>query len=181
MKRRPVLFGSAAVVALWSGWILLHGRDAPEGIVGAVEASRLPRAPGPRIAAATPAPEHADATAAPRGKLPETARSDAFASRAWLAPPPPPPPPAPQPPPTPTPPPPPPAPPPLPTLPYRFVGLLDEGKAGRPRVFLALGDKLIVADTGQVLEGGFRLDSISGQELVFTHVQQSTTLRLSVQ
>jgi hypothetical protein len=69
----------------------------------------------------------------------------------------------------------------LPTLPYRFVGLLDEGKAAKPRVFLALGDKLIVADTGQVLEGGFRLDSISGQELVFTHMQQQKTLHLSVQ
>jgi hypothetical protein len=32
-----------------------------------------------------------------------------------------------------------------------------------------------------VLEGGFRLDSISGQELVFTHMQQQKTLRLSVQ
>lgn len=179
MKRRPVIFASAAVVALWSGWIVMQGTaTSGEAAAGSAAWKKPPQRP----AAAAPA-QGADRVAAVvdaplRAPLPESANADAFAARDWQPPPPPPPPAPPPPPPAP------PAPPPapvLPTLPYRFVGLLDEGAGAKPRVFLSLGDKLLVASAGESLEGGFRLDAISGQELVFTHLQQNITLRLSVQ
>jgi len=65
-------------------------------------------------------------------------------------------------------------------LPYRFVGLLDEGRGAKPRVFLALGEKLLVAGVGDRLEGGYQLVAISAQELVFQHVQNNVTLKLAV-
>ncbi len=71
----------------------------------------------------------------------------------------------------------PPPPPPL-VLPYRFIGMLDDPQSSAQRVFLAIGEKLIVASTGEVLDGGFRLDAIRATELVFTHVQQGRTVRL---
>jgi hypothetical protein len=47
-------------------------------------------------------------------------------------------------------------------------------------VFLAVGDKLIHARAGELLEGGYRLESISAKELVFVQLQQNLTLRMSV-
>ena len=120
----------------------------------------------------------ASATALPAGqRLAAASERDAFGTRNWLAPPPPPPKAAPAPvvvvaapvaPP----------PPPPPTLPYRFVGMLDGNPANRPQVFLALGEKLLVAAPGDVLDGGFRLDTVRNTELVFTHVQQGLTVRM---
>ena len=34
MKRRPVLFASAAMVGLWSAWIVMHGQAGAGGTVG---------------------------------------------------------------------------------------------------------------------------------------------------
>lgn len=58
--------------------------------------------------------------------------------------------------------------------------MFDEGRGSTPRVFLTLGDKLLVAGVGDVLEGGFRLVAISGQELVFNHLKDNVTLKLAV-
>ncbi len=66
-----------------------------------------------------------------------------------------------------------------PQLPYRFLGTYAE-KTDSPTVFLTLGERLIVAKTGDTLEGGFRLETVSARELTFVHVQQNVTLRLSV-
>ncbi len=68
---------------------------------------------------------------------------------------------------------------PPPQLPYRFLGTYAE-KADSPSVFLAMGDRLIIAKAGDTLDGGFRLDTVSARELTFTHIQQNVTLRLSV-
>lgn len=180
MKRRPILFGSAAAVSLWSAWIVLRNpASARDGVELAEPSARAP-APRARIEPAAPGPttRTADANRALRPKLEGATGSDAFAPRDWEPPPPPPPPP----PPVVAPPPPaPPPPPPPPVLPYRFVGLLDDKGAVKPRVFLSLGDKLLIVSAGDALEGGFRLDAITAQELVFTHVQNNVTLRLDVQ
>lgn len=180
MNHRPVLFASAAVVTLWSAWIVLGRADAGPRAMSTPTA-RAPQAPAPQ-----PAPQPSTATvvvlarsdeaAAPRPRIEAATAVDAFAQREWVAPPPPAPP-APRVAPTP---PPPPPPPPPPTLPYRFVGLLDEGAAARPRVFLSIGEKLLVAGVGDELEGGYRLVAISAQEIVFTHVQNNVTLKLAV-
>jgi hypothetical protein len=171
MKRRPVLFASAAVVGLWSAWIVLHGGASDRGT--RVVAATVTRAPAASPGTPAPAPE---ATPAARPRLDAKPGDDTFAAREWFKPPPPPPPP----PAAPPPPAPPPPPPPPPTLPYRFVGMLDEGPKAKPRVFLSIGDKLLVAGVGDTLEGGYKLTAISGQELVFTHVQNNVTLKLVV-
>ncbi len=72
-----------------------------------------------------------------------------------------------------------PAPVPPPQLPFRFLGTYAE-KSDSPTVFLTLGERLIVAKTGDTLEGGFRLETVSARELTFIHIQQNVTLRLSV-
>jgi hypothetical protein len=76
---------------------------------------------------------------------------------------------------------PPPPPPPRPTLPYRYVGMLSERDGGDARVFLMLGDKMLMARRGETLEGGWRLDIISPQELQFVRPLDNTTLKLSVE
>ena len=53
-------------------------------------------------------------------------------------------------------------------------------KTGAPSVFLAIGERLIVAKSGDTVEGGFRLQTVSARELTFVHVQQNVTLRMSV-
>ena len=78
----------------------------------------------------------------------------------------------------PPPPPPPPAPPPL-RVPYRLMGALSE-KGVPVSVFLTLGNAVINAKPGDVLEGGFKLESISARELVFVHQQLNQTVRLPV-
>jgi hypothetical protein len=180
VKRRPVLFGSAAAVGLWSAWIVLRNpASAQAGLELAKPVARAP-APRPRAepAASMPVGRTADARTTLRPKLEGDAGADAFAPRDWEPPPPPPPPP----PPVMAPPPPaPPPPPPPPVLPYRFVGLLDDKGAVKPRVFLSFGEKLLIVSAGDSLEGGFRLDAITAQELVFTHIQNNVTLRLDVQ
>lgn len=180
MKRRPILFGSAAAAGLWSAWIVLRSQASAQA--GVELSSPAARAPAPRPRAEAPAPgpttRTVEARTTLRPKLESDASSDAFAPRDWEPPPPPPPPP----PPVMAPPPPaPPPPPPPPVLPYRFVGLLDDKGAVKPRVFISLGDKLLIASVGDTLEGGFRLDAITAQELVFTHIQNNVLLRLDVQ
>jgi hypothetical protein len=56
--------------------------------------------------------------------------------------------------------------------------MLDSEPANQPKVFLSLGEKLIVAGAGDTVEGGFRLDTIRATELVFTHVQLGQTVRM---
>jgi len=59
VKRRPLLFASAAAVSLWSAWIVLNG--GPDASARAVSAS-VPRKPAPPASAATNA---ASSSAAP--------------------------------------------------------------------------------------------------------------------
>lgn len=68
---------------------------------------------------------------------------------------------------------------PPPRLPYRFVGLMTEN--GKPaRVYLALGDQLIEARPGDLLDGGYQLQSIAPRELVFLNTQLKLTVRMPV-
>jgi hypothetical protein len=187
--RKAVLWGTAAVVTAWAGWIVWRGDEVSQGVVAPrATTDRAPaRTPRPvmaidgaadAVAVSTSASASASATGLPAGeRLAVDSERDAFGTRNWLAPPPPPPKAAPAPvevvaapiaPP----------PPPPPTLPYRFVGMLAGEPAGRPQVFLALGEKLLVAAPGDVLDGGFRLETVRNTELVFTHVQQGLTVRM---
>jgi ABC-type enterochelin transport system ATPase subunit len=64
-------------------------------------------------------------------------------------------------------------------VPYRFVGMLTEN--GKPSsVYLSLGATLIDARPGDVLEGGYQLQSITARQLNFLHQQSNLTVPLTV-
>ncbi|MBP5990882.1 MAG: hypothetical protein KA766_12825, partial [Piscinibacter sp.] len=97
MKRRPVLFASAAVVGLWSAWIVMHGQAGSGPVVAANEPRRRAAPPPEPVRSAEPpatgTPAEAASAPAPRARLAADGGEDAFASREWYRPPPPPPPP----------------------------------------------------------------------------------------
>jgi hypothetical protein len=105
------------------------------------------------------------ASTPPAGRIRLTAdgAGDAFRAAAWTPPPPPPPPPvAPPPPPPPT----------APPLPFSFVGLLEQ-KSGKPTAFLAKGEALVVAGVGDVIDGTYRVESLSPTGVVVTYLPLS--------
>jgi hypothetical protein len=184
--RKRLLLALAAGCGLWSAWIVFKPADvvAPEG-ARRTRAAAIPGHAAPTLRAhtssATPARQAAAHTLELRNTVAMTAESDPFSAKPWVVKREPPkaaapaivvaPPPvvvAPEP----------PAPPPL-QLPYRYLGTYAE-KSGPPSIFLALGDRVIVAKLGDTVEGGFRLDAATNRELTFVHIQQNATLRLSV-
>lgn len=170
-RRLAILLIIAASVAAWAAVVDRRGNKAQ--IVEVVAPKRqLATLPG-ASAASVPTSGFALPKRAP---LPEEAAVQAFASRQWVAPPPPPPPVVVAPPPPVVVPPPQP-----PALPYTFVGMLQTQPGAKPAVFLAQGDKLIVATVGDTLEAGYRLESITGNELVFFNAQWNYTTRLSIE
>jgi len=96
-----------------------------------------------------------------REKMAIEGTGDAFRSAAWTPPPPPPPPPAP--------PPPPPPPPSAPPVPFSFVGLLEQ-KSSKPTAFLAKGESLVIAGVGDVIDGVYRVESLSPAGVVVTYL-----------
>ncbi len=181
LLRQRGLLAVAAGLALWSAWSVFKPADGP-----APEAPRRMRAnAAPAGSGAAPAQridsQGAGQVFAVRAMVPPVAARNPFDANPWVvkrelpkavvpvavaAPPPVVEAPAPT-----------PAPP--PQLPYRFLGTYAE-KTDSPTVFLTLGERLIVAKTGDTLEGGFRLETVSARELTFVHIQQNVTLRLSV-
>jgi hypothetical protein len=183
--RQRVLIGVAAGLAAWSAWSVFKPGEAP--VADAAKRARhvagAPAAPtaGAVVRTATPVPAAAQALTL-RDTINVAASRNPFDANPWVvkreppkaasavpAPPPvievkapAPPPPS----------------PPL-QLPYRFLGTYAE-KSDSPSVFLALGERLIVAKAGDALDGGFRLEAVSPRELTFVHIQQNVTLRLSV-
>lgn len=55
-----------------------------------------------------------------------------------------------------------------PALPYRFVGRVYQG--GGTQIFIARGDRVIAVKKGDVLDGEYRVDAVSGTELAFIHL-----------
>lgn len=55
-----------------------------------------------------------------------------------------------------------------PALPYVFLGRLESDEA--PQVYLRRGKDLLVARTGEALDGAWRLDTIGPHGLVFTYL-----------
>jgi hypothetical protein len=132
--------------------------DLPQPIVRAAAAAR----PTPVAAAAPPiAASLAGPPQRPAMEVGEAA--DAFRSVAWTPPPavaaPPPVLPA-----APA-----PAPPSAPALPFRLVGLLEQ-KTDRPTAFLARGEALLVVRAGDVIDGTYRIESLSAAEVVVTYL-----------
>jgi hypothetical protein len=119
------------------------------------------RAPATKLAVAKQV-QYVAAEAAPHWLA---ADSDPFAPRGWVPPPP-----------VPVAPPPsvaaltlteaPPAPP--PPLPYKFVGQMRDGSD--IVVYLSLGDQMVLARSGEVLDGGYKVAAISANQIEFESV-----------
>jgi hypothetical protein len=94
--------------------------------------------------------------------------SEPFGGRSW-APPPPPPPPVVQAAPVPA----------APVAPFRFAGMLEQGTQA-PAAFLAQGEVLHVVKTGDVIEGTYRVESLSRSQVVITNLSTNQKLTLGV-
>ena len=82
-----------------------------------------------------------------------------FTAKSWYVPPPPPPPPKPVPPPPPT----------APPLPFTYMGKYLEQDA-RQIFFLVKGDRLFTVAEGDIVEGVYRVDGVSGRQLGLTYL-----------
>jgi len=164
--RRSALFVALAGVAAWSIWLAINDRsndDAGDRIDVAEPAAHAPR---PVRAAQAPAP------AAGRAKQPEAeprlalSRTNLFPEQTWYVPPPPPPPPPYVPPP----------PPQAPALPFSYMGRWQE--AGQTTYYLARGTAPVSVHAGQVLDGVWRLEPVTGGMLNFTYLPLNQTRSL---
>lgn len=55
-----------------------------------------------------------------------------------------------------------------PSLPYRFMGSLNDG--AEQTVYLARGDEAVVAHTGDVLDGTYKVRAITASHIEFEHI-----------
>lgn len=160
--RRGALFALLAATLAAAWWVGGEEEASESDAIQAVRhaparASAMPSVASSALPSATPAPEPRFPVGGP----------DMFPAQSWR--PPPPPPVA-----VVTPPPPPMAPP----LPFKYVGrwVDDQGE----NVFLALGEKVLIARAGQKLEQ-WRLDKVDADQLGFTYLplDQQRQLRLT--
>jgi hypothetical protein len=56
----------------------------------------------------------------------------------------------------------------VPPLPYRFIGRVYQD--GAAQTFVARGPKVIAVKKGDLLDGEYRIDGVSGTELAFTYL-----------
>lgn len=164
--RRSVLFIALAGVAAWSAWLAINepASDAEADLAEVAEpaARAQPAAPTTTIDAAAVARKKPQ-QAAPRLAL---ARANLFPEQTWfIAPPPPPPPPY-------VPPPPPQA----PALPFSYMGRWQE--AGQTTYYLVRGMLPVSVRAGQVLDGVWRLEPVTGSLLNFTYLPLNQTRSL---
>jgi len=108
-------------------------------------------------------------------KLPQLRREEtaaaagnAFESKSWYVAPPPPPPALPSPPPVPT----------APPLPFSYLGRYED--AGKPIIFLSRGDRVLSVTAGEVIEGTYRVDGISGSTLAMTYLPLNVRQTLDI-
>ena len=157
-QRRTVMFAVLAGVVAWSGWLALNepASDAESDLLATAD----PATP------ATPAPLHvsgATSTTVP-AESQETpsrlalSRANLFPEQTWYVAPPPPPPPAPYVPP----------PPQAPPLPFSYMGRWHD--AGQTTYYLTRGSLPVSVRAGEVLDGVWRLESVSGTQLNFTYL-----------
>ncbi|AOI65199.1 hypothetical protein WS51_16360 [Burkholderia territorii] len=97
--------------------------------------------------------------AALRAPVSVDAAHDPFTASSWLPPPPVvPPPPETR-----------PAPPTAPPVPFVYLGQQDP-KAAKPQVFLGNGDQLLIVSPGDVIDGQYRVDSVSESNVMLTYL-----------
>ncbi|KVH75006.1 hypothetical protein WJ41_07955 [Burkholderia ubonensis] len=126
-------------------------------------------ASGARVDAPTPAATPREKLAALRAPVSVESANDPFTASSWL-----PPPPVEAPLPTAR-----PAPPTAPPVPFTYVGELD-AKADKPQVFLSNGDQLLIVSPGDVIDGQYRVDSVSASNVVLTYLPLNQTQVVSI-
>ena len=162
-KRRAILFVALAGVAAWSVWLAIQeqGGKAAGDRTGVAEP--VAHARRPAVAAATPVPgavQTKSQEAEPRLAL---SRANLFPEQTWYVPPPPPPPPPYVPPP----------PPQAPALPFSYMGRWQD--AGQTTYYLVRGTLPVSVHAGQVLDGVWRLEPVTGGMLNFTYLPLNQT------
>ncbi|MEK7918728.1 hypothetical protein AAB988_37520 [Burkholderia contaminans] len=139
-----------------------------DGVRAASAPARARVAPASHAAAPAPAPAPAPHAAAPtpreqlaalRAPVSVEAAHDPFTASSWLPPPPVvPPPPETR-----------PAPPTAPPVPFVYLGQQD-ARSAKPQVFLGNGDQLLIVSPGDVIGGQYRVESVSGSNVVLTYL-----------
>ncbi|MBN3762256.1 hypothetical protein [Burkholderia sp. Ac-20365] len=97
-------------------------------------------------------------------------RNNPFVASSWLPPPPPVVQAAPEPAPPPT----------APPMPYLYLGKLDDSTL-KPRIFLSRGDQLLIVSQGDVVEGQYRVESISDGDVVLIYLPLNQRQVISMQ
>ncbi|RQS75637.1 hypothetical protein DID96_04350 [Burkholderia sp. Bp8963] len=180
-SRRQIALALGCIVAAGAGYCVLVAATRGPAPVSAYAAMHRDgaRTPTPRgathAAAAAPASQPASSgtaasaaeVAAPQEKLAALrapvaveAAHDPFTASSWLPPPPVV---------VPTLPETRPAPPSAPPVPFAYVGELD-AKAAKPQVFLSNGEQLLIVSPGDVIDGQYRVESVSESNVVLTYL-----------
>lgn len=102
------------------------------------------------------------AEVAPAAASDSESATSPFAVKSWLRPPPPPPPPKPV----------------APPLPFQYLGKLSEGE--QTRIFLKHDDKHVVASTGDVIMGVYRVDEIGAGRMTFVYQPLNEKQQLAI-
>jgi hypothetical protein len=162
-RRRSVLYFALAGVAAWSAWLAVNepASDAEVEVAGPV-ARANPPVPGIIDAGVATAPKKPQ-EAASRLAL---ARGNLFPEQSWFVAPPLPPPPPYEPPP----------PPQAPALPFSYMGRWQE--TSQITYYLVRGTLPVSVRAGQVLDGVWRLEPVSGSLLNFTYLPLNQTRSL---
>ena len=63
-----------------------------------------------------------------------------------------------------------------PPLPFRFVG--RQWTDGGQEVFISAGNKVLIARAGEQLDGGFRIDAVEPDRILFTYLPLETSFQL---
>ncbi|GAB7548853.1 hypothetical protein [Cupriavidus sp. 8B] len=195
LVRRMLIAGTGLATAALIGWDqapehrasnvvsaikAAYGRSIPSktGVMPAAPSAPTAATPRRTQAAASEPAARTVAEIAPREQLaalraplsPDTAH-DPFSVSSWLPPPPPP---------APLPAAPPPPPPTAPPLPFAYVGALG-ADASKEQVFLSSGDRLLIVSLGDVIDGQYRLESITATGVAFTYLPLNVKQVMSTQ
>jgi hypothetical protein len=166
-RRRTLLFSALAVALAWSGWLALNDNPPDEAIDLPAKADR----PAKRMNhAAPPAARLMQPVTTGKQPAPRMAvsRTDLFPRQTWYIPPPPPPPPPYVPPP----------PPQAPALPFSYMGSWQEDST--TTYYLTRGSLPVSVRAGQILDGAWQLEPVTGKTLNFTYLplKQVRSLRM---
>jgi hypothetical protein len=166
-RRRAILFLVLAGVAGWSGWLAINDASTDNTDIELAKPVAQMRA----HPVSTPATATATASAKNQATSPRLAlaRTNLFPEQTWYAPPPPPPP-------SRYVPPPPPPPPQAPPLPFSYMGRWQE--AGQTTYYLTRGPLPVGVRPNQVLDGVWRLETVTGGTLTFTYIPLNQTRSL---